>query len=123
MAGPVTARKARRGRRTHRRQSRPGLAQPALALRRGQEDSRRMAASRWTAVAAALVIALAWTLPLGVAIGSSPRLAAWLQPLVQILAAVPATALFPIVVLVVAGLPGGMNLAAVLLMLLGTPQR
>jgi len=71
-------------------------------------------------VAIALGIALGWTIPVGVAIGSSPRLAAWLQPLVQIAAAIPATALFPIVVLVVADLPGGLNLAAVLLMLMGT---
>jgi NitT/TauT family transport system permease protein len=71
-------------------------------------------------VVAALALALAWTVPLGVAIGNSPRLAAWVQPLVQIAASVPATALFPILLLGVARLPGGINLAAVLLMLMGT---
>ena len=71
-------------------------------------------------VAAALTLALAWTVPLGVAIGSSPRFAAWLQPVVQIAASVPATALFPILLLGVARLPGGLNIAAVLLMLMGT---
>ena len=71
-------------------------------------------------VVAALVIALAWTLPLGVAIGTRPHLAARVQPLAQIAASIPATALFPVVVLGVAGLPAGMNLAAVLLMLMGT---
>jgi NitT/TauT family transport system permease protein len=71
-------------------------------------------------VVAALVIALSWTLPLGVAIGTRPHLAARVQPLAQIAASVPATALFPVVVLVIAGLPAGMNLAAVLLMLMGT---
>lgn len=71
-------------------------------------------------VAAALAIALAWTLPLGVVIGTRPQFAARVQPLVQIAASIPATALFPVVVLVVAGLPGGMNVAAVLLMLMGT---
>jgi NitT/TauT family transport system permease protein len=71
-------------------------------------------------VAAALGLALAWTIPVGVAIGTSRRLAAWLQPLVQIAASIPATALFPIFVLAVAAAPGGMNLAAVLLMLAGT---
>ena len=71
-------------------------------------------------VAAALALALAWTIPLGVAIGSSPRFAGWVQPLVQIAASVPATALFPILLLGVARLPGGVNLAAVLLMLMGT---
>jgi NitT/TauT family transport system permease protein len=71
-------------------------------------------------VVAALVVALAWTLPLGVAIGTRPRLAARVQPLAQIAASIPATALFPVVVLVIAGLPAGMNLAAVFLMLMGT---
>jgi NitT/TauT family transport system permease protein len=71
-------------------------------------------------VAAALSIALAWTIPVGVMIGTSPRLTAWLQPLAQIAASIPATALFPVVLLFVVGLPGGLNLAAVLIMLLGT---
>lgn len=60
---------------------------------------------------AALVIALAWTLPLGVAIGTRPHLAARVQPLAQIAASIPATALFPVVVLMVVELPAGMNLA------------
>ena len=71
-------------------------------------------------VVLALLIALAWTIPLGVAIGTSRRLAAWLQPLAQVAASIPATALFPVVLLVVLKLPGGLNLAAVLLMLMGT---
>ncbi|MCL6621087.1 MAG: ABC transporter permease subunit [Syntrophobacterales bacterium] len=71
-------------------------------------------------VAAALVIALAWTIPLGVLIGTQPRLAALLQPLVQVVASIPATALFPVVLLLFLKFPGGLNLAAVLLMLLGT---
>lgn len=71
-------------------------------------------------VAAALGLALLWTVPLGVLIGSNPRLAAILQPIVQIAASVPATALFPVVLLVLLSLPAGLELAAVLLMLLGT---
>jgi NitT/TauT family transport system permease protein len=71
-------------------------------------------------VVASLIIALGWTIPVGVAIGSNPRLAAWLQPVVQIAASVPATALFPVLLLLVIGLPWGLNLAAILLMLLGT---
>lgn len=67
----------------------------------------------------ALAIALAWTIPVGVAIGAQPRLAAWLQPVVQVIASVPATALFPVLLLFVLDLSGGLNLAAVLLMLLG----
>jgi NitT/TauT family transport system permease protein len=71
-------------------------------------------------VIASLVIALAWTIPVGVAIGSNRRLASWLQPLVQIAASLPATALFPVLLLLVLGLPGGLDVAAILLMLLGT---
>lgn len=71
-------------------------------------------------VMAALLVALAWTLPVGVAIGTNPRLAAFLQPLVQIAASVPATALFPVVALVLYRLPGGLDMAAMLLMLMGT---
>ncbi len=71
-------------------------------------------------VLAALVFALAWTVPVGVAIGNSPRLATWLQPLVQVAASVPATALFPILLLLVLDLPGGLNVAAILLMLAGS---
>lgn len=71
-------------------------------------------------VGAALLIALAWTVPLGVLIGTHPRLAAVLQPLVQVVASIPATALFPVVLLVFLELPGGLNVAAVFLMLLGT---
>lgn len=71
-------------------------------------------------VIAALVLALAWTIPLGVAIGLNPRLASIAQPVVQIAASVPATALFPVFLLLVLSLPGGLNLAAVALMLMGT---
>lgn len=71
-------------------------------------------------VATALALALAWTLPLGVAIGTNRRLAAILQPVVQIAASVPATALFPVFLLMLIRVPGGLNLAAVVLMLMGT---
>ena len=71
-------------------------------------------------VFAALLIALAWTIPVGVAIGTNRRLAAVLQPLTQIAASVPATALFPVLLLFVLTLPAGLEVAAVLLMLMGT---
>lgn len=71
-------------------------------------------------VAASLVIALVWTLPVGVAIGTNKRLANLLQPLVQIAASVPATALFPVFFLFFLNLPGGLNLTAIALMLMGT---
>ena len=68
----------------------------------------------------ALIIAMLWTIPLGYAIGSNPRLAGWLQPVVQVVASMPATALFPVLVAFLAALYGGLNLAAILLMLMGT---
>jgi len=71
-------------------------------------------------VSASLAIALAWTIPVGVAIGTDPRVSALLQPVVQVVASVPATALFPVFLLLIVGLPGGLNLAAVVLMLMGT---
>ncbi|HWB85773.1 MAG TPA: ABC transporter permease subunit [Bryobacteraceae bacterium] len=71
-------------------------------------------------VFAAVLVALAWTVPLGVAIGTKPRVAAWLQPLVQIAASVPATALFPVLLLGLLRLPAGLNIAAIVLMLMGT---
>jgi NitT/TauT family transport system permease protein len=68
----------------------------------------------------ALVLAAAWTIPAGVAIGTNPRWARRAQPLVQITASVPATALFPVLLLALLALPGGLNIAAIALMLLGT---
>lgn len=68
----------------------------------------------------ALLLAAAWTVPVGVAIGMNSRLAARVQPIVQIVASVPATAVFPILELALLSLPGGLNIAAVALMLLGT---
>jgi NitT/TauT family transport system permease protein len=71
-------------------------------------------------VSASLVVALLWTIPVGVAIGTNRRVAAALQPIVQILAAIPATAIFPIMLLFFINLAGGLNIAAVFLMLMGT---
>lgn len=71
-------------------------------------------------VAAALLIALVWTIPVGVLIGSNRRAANFLQPVVQITASVPATALFPVIVLAIVGITGSLNAPAILLMLLGT---
>ena len=67
-----------------------------------------------------LVIGLAWTLPLGVKIGTNPKWSRRLQPVVQVVASIPATALFPILLIFILKLPAGINIAAILLMLLGT---
>ena len=71
-------------------------------------------------VFAALFIAVIWTIPVGVAIGSNPKISALFQPLVQVIASIPATALFPIMLMFILAAPGGLNIAAIILMLLGT---
>lgn len=71
-------------------------------------------------VTVALVITLLWTIPLGVLIGTNRRLATILQPVVQVVASIPATALFPVLLLALLQTPGGLNIAAVTLMLMGT---
>jgi NitT/TauT family transport system permease protein len=71
-------------------------------------------------VTVALVLGTLWTVPVGVAIGSRPRLARIAQPLAQIAASVPATAIFPVILMAMLSIPGGMNLAAMVLLLLGT---
>jgi NitT/TauT family transport system permease protein len=68
----------------------------------------------------ALLIGTLWTVPVGVAIGLNPRWARRAQPLVQIAASIPATALFPVMLLFFLRIPGGLNIAAIALMLLGT---
>jgi len=68
----------------------------------------------------ALLIGALWTIPVGVAIGFSPRFARLMQPLVQLAASIPATALFPVILLFLIKLRGGVEIAAMLLMLLGT---
>jgi NitT/TauT family transport system permease protein len=78
------------------------------------------AAITFLRVNSALLLSALWTVPVGVAIGFSPRLARIAQPLVQMAASVPATALFPIILLFFLRLRGGMEFAAMLFMLLGT---
>ncbi|MBI4302471.1 MAG: ABC transporter permease subunit [Chloroflexi bacterium] len=78
------------------------------------------AVATWLRVLVALFLALAWTLPLGVAIGTNQRLANRVMPVVQVVASVPATALFPILLWLLINVAGGLNFASILLMLLGT---
>lgn len=67
-----------------------------------------------------LLIGTLWTVPAGVAIGTHPKLARIAQPLAQIAASVPATALFPIVLLALVQVGGGLGIGSILLLLLGT---
>ncbi len=68
----------------------------------------------------ALLIGALWTIPAGVAIGFSPRLARIAQPLAQIAASVPATALLPVILLLLIRVGGGLGLASIVVLLLGT---
>jgi NitT/TauT family transport system permease protein len=67
-----------------------------------------------------LALAAVWTIPVGVYVGLRPRLAAIAQPIAQIAASLPATALFPIVVLFLIRMGGGLGTGSVILLLLGT---
>jgi NitT/TauT family transport system permease protein len=80
----------------------------------------RSAALTFLRVNAALLLGALWTVPVGVAIGSNPRFARIAQPLAQIAASIPATALFPVILLFLIRLRGGLEIAAMLVMLLGT---
>jgi NitT/TauT family transport system permease protein len=68
----------------------------------------------------AILIGLLWTLPVGVAIGFSPKWSRRAQPIVQVVASIPATAIFSVLLLALLSLPGGLSTAAIILMLLGT---
>ena len=71
-------------------------------------------------VNSALLISAAWTVPVGVAIGFNPRLARIVQPVAQVLASVPATAFFPILLIGLVRIGGGLGIGSIALMLLGT---
>jgi NitT/TauT family transport system permease protein len=67
-----------------------------------------------------LLLAALWTIPAGVAIGFNPRLARIAQPLAQIAASVPATALFPVLLIALVRAGGGLGVGSIALMMLGT---
>jgi NitT/TauT family transport system permease protein len=69
-------------------------------------------------VNAALLIGSLWTIPVGVAIGFNPRLSHIAQPVAQIAASFPATALFPLILLALARIGVGLGVGSVVLMLL-----
>jgi NitT/TauT family transport system permease protein len=71
-------------------------------------------------VIVAQVIALVWTVPVGVAIGMNKKLSNIIQPIIQVIASIPATALFPVVLGMFINVFGGLSVASILLMLMGT---
>ena len=69
-------------------------------------------------VNAALLIGSLWTIPVGVAIGLNPRFSHIAQPVAQVAASFPATALFPIILLALERIGVGLGIGSVALMLL-----
>jgi NitT/TauT family transport system permease protein len=67
-----------------------------------------------------ILLAMLWTLPVGVFVGLRPRLSAIAQPIAQIAASVPATALFPIILLMLIRIGGGLGVGSIVLLMLGT---
>ncbi|MBU1197192.1 ABC transporter permease subunit [Candidatus Micrarchaeota archaeon] len=67
----------------------------------------------------AYLISLLWTIPTAIYIASSRSAQKYLIPFFEVAAAIPATALFPIIVLLVIQFTGDLNFAAILLVLTG----
>jgi NitT/TauT family transport system permease protein len=80
----------------------------------------RGAGATFLRVEVTLVLAAVWTIPVGLFIGLRPRVSAVLQPIAQIAASVPATALFPVILLILIRLGGGLGIGSIALLLLGT---
>ena len=78
------------------------------------------AAATFLRVNASLLLSAAWTIPVGVAIGLNPRLARVVQPVAQVMASVPATAFFPILLMGLVKIGAGLGIGSIALMLLGT---
>ncbi len=101
-----------------------GAMQCALMLRHVTLGDLRMllegAAATFLRVNVALLISALWTVPVGVAIGFNPKVARLVQPVAQVLASVPATAFFPILLIGLLKIGGGLGIGSVALMLLGT---
>ena len=66
------------------------------------------------------LIGTLWAVPVGLAIGLSPRLSRLLQPVVQVAASFPAPMRFPAVIALLHAAGGGRGGGSILLMLLGT---
>ncbi|HEX4591853.1 MAG TPA: ABC transporter permease subunit, partial [Gemmataceae bacterium] len=88
----------------------------------GSEWGQIAVAAVWTLGRVTLATALGtlWVLPVGLAIGLSPRLANWLQPVVQVVASFPAPILFPILLIGMRAVGMSLDVGAMFLMLLGT---
>lgn len=68
----------------------------------------------------ALLLSALWTIPVGVVIGMNPRLSRVVQPLAQVMASIPASAVYPILLIGLLAIGGGLGVGSIVLMLLGT---
>lgn len=68
----------------------------------------------------AVALGTLWTVPVGVAIGRSPKLSRILQPVVQIVASFPAPMIFPIALVAFAAIGVNLEFSSIFLMMLGT---
>ena len=100
------------------------VAQAALMLRSVTWADLRLllegAGATFLRVNSALLISAVWTIPVGVAIGFNPKLSRVVQPLAQVLASVPASAFYPVLLLGLIQIGGGLGVGSIALMLLGT---
>lgn len=67
----------------------------------------------------AYLISLGWTVPCALAAAENPRFMRFVTPAAEIVGSMPATALFPLIVVFVINVTGEMNLASILLILTG----
>jgi NitT/TauT family transport system permease protein len=67
----------------------------------------------------AYLLSLAWIIPLAIYIKENKRAEKILAPIFEILASIPATALFPFFVLIFIRMPFGINIASILLIMTG----
>ncbi len=70
-------------------------------------------------ILAAYAFALVWTLPLAIWIGKNEHISRRVLPVIEIVASIPATAFFPLIVLFILRNGGDMNFAAILLVTTG----
>ncbi len=67
----------------------------------------------------AYIISLAWILPLAIYLKSHKNAEKWLDPIFEIVASIPATALFPFFVIMFIKLPFGTDIASIFLIMTG----
>jgi NitT/TauT family transport system permease protein len=101
-----------------------GIMQAALLLQSVTWPELRLllegAAATYLRVNASLLLSALWTIPVGVAIGLNPKLARIVQPVAQVMASIPASALYPVLLIGLIKIGGGIGVGSFALMLLGT---